>query len=297
MTARGATFAVPASIGNLGPGFDTLGLAVRLFLRIRVRRLARDGRGRLQCRFLSGAPQGPNRIEEGFRALATGRPRRLPSIEIDVENEIPMRAGLGSSAAATVAGLRLFALAAGRRPREEMLAAACRIEGHPDNAAAALYGGLTSSCAREDGTVSVARWRWPRALRVIVATPALPLDTAKARRALPPRVPLGDAVFNLQRVVLLLRSLEAGDFGRLREALDDRLHQPFRAPLIPGLARALASRHPDLLGVCLSGAGPSVVGFARENHRGVARALAHAYRMSGVACDVRTLSVHARVSV
>lgn len=282
---------VPASIGNLGPGFDTVGLAVRLYLRVRVTRVVDDGAGRLGCRFEEGPLGGPNAIRRGFEALAPRR-RRGPSLEVLVHSDIPMQSGLGSSAAAVVAGLRLRELVDGRRPCAEKLAAACRLEGHPDNAAAALYGGVTSSCVRADGGVSVARWPWPKGWRVVVATPAVRVATSLSRRALPRRVPLADAVFNLQRVTLLLRALETGAAGDLAEALRDRCHQPYRQRLVPGLKRLLALRHPDVLGVCLSGAGPSGVAFARDNFDEVERALTRAYAREKIACTVRTLEVH-----
>src|SRR5205085_11592574 len=197
---------VPASIGNVGPGFDTLGLAVALYLTVRVRDIASDGRGRLVCRFLDGAPQGKNRIEQAFHALAPERARR-PSVTVDVRSAIPQRAGLGSSAAATIAGLRLRELSDGRRSPEDLLRAACGVEGHPDNAAAALFGGLTSSCVTDTGDVKVARWTWPPAWRVVVATPDMQLSTSASRRALPKRIPLKDAVFNFQRIALLLAAV------------------------------------------------------------------------------------------
>jgi homoserine kinase len=282
---------VPASIGNLGPGFDTIGLAVRLYLRVRVTRVVDDGAGRLACRFENLRLDGPNGIQRGFAALEPRR-RRRASLEVAVRSDIPVGAGLGSSAAAFVAGLRLRELVDGRRSCAELLAAACRLEGHPDNVAAALYGGVTSSCVREDGSVSVAKWRWPKGWRIVVATPAMRLATSVSRRALPRAVPLADAVFNLQRVTLLLRALETRAADELREALRDRWHQPYRERLVPALNRLLALRHPDVLGVCLSGAGPSVVAFARRNVGAVERLMARAYAREKIACTVRTLEVH-----
>lgn len=282
---------VPASIGNLGPGFDTVGLAVSLYLTVRVRAVNDDGRGRLVCRFVSGAPRGQNRIERAFNALSARKTRRS-SIEVDVRSDIPQRAGLGSSAAATIAGLRLRMLSDGPRSSSEMMRMACELEGHPDNAAAAFFGGLTSSCVRDDGAVAVARWDWPRAWRVIVTTPEMALSTSASRRALPKRVPLADAVFNFQRIALLLAAIRDQDATPIADAFADRCHQPYREPLVPGLRRALDLQHPDLLGVCLSGAGPSVVAVARRNASGVAAAFESLYRRTRVKCTVRVLTVH-----
>jgi homoserine kinase len=140
--------------------------------------------------------------------------------------------------------------------------------------------------------VMVARWNWPRAWRVVVATPDMQLSTSASRRVLPKRIPLEDAVFNFQRVSLLLAAVRDRDPGALSEALRDRSHQPYRQPLVPQLRRALELQHPDLLGVCLSGAGPSVAAIARRGASGVARALGALYRRARIPCTVRALTVH-----
>jgi homoserine kinase len=288
---KGLEIAVPASIGNLGPGFDTLGLAVSLYLRARVTDVIRDGKRRLSCRFVGEPPHGPNRIERAFYALKERRGAN-PSLEVEVRSEIPQGAGLGSSAAATVAGLRLRELVDGRRPLDELTAVACRLEGHPDNAAAALFGGLTSSCVSPSGSVLVTQWRWPRTWRMLVATPDAPLSTTVSRRILPRKLPLADVVFNFQRLALLLAAVDQRNPKALAEALDDRSHQPYRQALVPLLQPALRLQHPDLLGVCLSGAGPSIVAFVRRNADGVERALKRLCRTAAVPCTLRTLKVH-----
>ena len=291
--ARGTVreIVVPASIANLGPGLDTLGLAVTLYLRVRVTEIVHDGRGRLRCRFLDGPLRGPNRIERAFKAL---RPQRAssPSVHVDVRSEIPVRSGLGSSAAATVAGLRLRELVDGRRPGDEILAAASKIEGHPDNAAPALFGGVISCCATETGSVTVTRWPWPARWRIVVATPQLELATAVSRRALPGKLSLRDAVFNIQHVALLLGALQSGRAADFREALRDRAHQPYRQRLVPGLRKLLAVRHPDVIGFCLSGAGPSIAAFTTGKTASVEKIIRDAYREERIACTVRTVQVH-----
>jgi homoserine kinase len=290
---RGASreIVVPASIANLGPGLDTLGLAVSLYLRVQVTAVVDDGRGRLTCRFLDGPLGGPNRIDRAFKALRARR-TRTPSLEVEVRSEIPPRSGLGSSAAATVAGLRLRELVDGRRDGDEILSAASKIEGHPDNAAPALFGGVTSCCGYGNGLVHVTKWPWPDRWRIVVATPECELATSDSRGALPAVLPLRDAVFNLQHVALFLGALQSGRAEDLREALRDRAHQPYRQRLVPGLRRLLRVRHPDVIGFCLSGAGPSVAAFTTGRTTAVKEIFEDAYRRERIACTVRTVRVH-----
>jgi homoserine kinase len=204
-----------------------------------------------------------------------------------------MAAGLGSSAAATVAGLRVFERVTGPVPDSVLLAAATEIEGHADNAAPALFGGLNSVLDAE-GTDPVAlRWTWPDDLRLVVATPAVGLATANARSVLPDQMPRADAIFNLQRVLSLVHALQYREYGRIREAVKDRWHQPARASLVPVLEEVIALDDPDVLGAFLSGAGPSVAAIATVDAAArVERLLASMYARAGVAATVRVLAVH-----
>ncbi len=281
---------VPGSIANLGPGFDTLAVAIQLYLRIRVR--FEPDMGELRFNFAHGAPDGENYIERAFRFLARQRGSSFPSLSIDVDSEIPMGAGLGSSAAATVAGLRLFEAIAGPLPPQALLNAACALDGHPDNVAAALLGALTISCQLPDRSVFAVRLQWPKSLRLVVLTPEFPLSTSTSRNALPETISREDAVFNLQRLALLLQALQTGGFSLLREALRDRLHQPFRRKLVPGLEEVLSLEHPDLLGICLSGAGPSIVAFTERNFGAIEQLLKTTFHPLGLPFTIRTVMVH-----
>lgn len=281
---------VPASIANLGPGFDTLAVAVQLYLRLSVCVL--HGHGELEFRFVDQELQGENYIERAFRFLARQSTVAFPSLHVEVHSDIPMRAGLGSSAAATVAGLRLYEAVSVSLPRQALLNAACTLEGHPDNVAAALLGGLTASCQLPDGSTYAASFCWPASLSFIVLTPDYALATSKARSVLPGYVSRSDVVFNLQRIALLLQSLQSGDFSLLKQALSDRLHQPFRKALVPGLEQALELEHEDLLGVCLSGAGPSIVALAEKNCAAIEQLLQTTYRPVGVPFRIRTLRAY-----
>ncbi|HEY7211901.1 MAG TPA: homoserine kinase [Bryobacteraceae bacterium] len=285
---------VPGSIANLGPGFDTLAVAVQLYLYLNVTVL--PGENRLEFHFCDCPVEGENYIERAFRFLAGQRGGSHPSLRVEVRSEIPLKGGLGSSAAATVAGLRLYEAVSEPLSTQGLLNAACALEGHPDNASAALLGGLTIGCQMPDRSVFAVRLEWPEALSFLVLTPKLSLSTSASRRVLPETVPLEDAIFNLQRVALFLQAIQSGDYSLLREALHDRLHQPFRQLLVPGLGELLGLEHPDLLGVCLSGAGPSIVAFAERNVDEVEQALRDCYARQHVPFTIRRLAAHAAPS-
>lgn len=284
------TIRVPGSIANLGPGFDTLAVAVQLYLVLRVRRI--PGHGHLEFQFVDRELRGENYIERAYRSLAGQEFPRLPSLSVEVRSEIPMRAGLGSSAAATVAGLRLFEAITGPMPLEAALSSACVLESHCDNVAASLLGGLTLSCKFSDGLVHASSFQWPDRLGFVVLTPDISLTTCESRAVLPEQLSRSDLVFNLQRVALLLQSVQSGDFRLLKHAMQDRVHQPARERIVPALSEALAIEHRDLLGVCLSGSGPSIMAVAERSHREIAGLLEAIYQHRGLGSSVRILHAH-----
>jgi homoserine kinase len=282
---------VPGSVANLGPGFDTLGVAVELFLRVRILEVVPHGGARLTVSRSTPPVAGDNALERAF-ARATRRTGATgPSVTVEVHSDIPMAAGLGSSAAASVAGLRVFEQVAGPLPDRTLLALAADIEGHADNAAPALFGGLTSVIDQADGPRAL-RWRWPAEIRLVVATPEAGLATSKARAALPATIPRVDAIFNLQRVLALVHALQSGDDAALRDAVRDRLHQPARAALVPCLTEVLALEDEAILGAFLSGAGPSMALLARRDHARLEALVTSVYERAGCPVAVRTLSVH-----
>ena len=283
---------IPGSVANLGSGFDTLGVAVQVYLRARIVDVQHDAGSRLVVVRSEPPVRGNNAIERAFHALARRTGRTTPTVFAEVDSDIPMAAGLGSSAAATVAGLRIFERVTGPVADSILLGTATACEGHADNAAPALFGGLTSVIERDGGDPLVLRWRWPEELRLVVATPAMRLATAKARAALADVLPRRDAIFNLQRVLAFVHALQHREFGMLREAVKDRWHQPGRAALVPLLNEALELRDPDVLGAFLSGAGPSIALLVRESGERVEQVLASLYAGAGIEVRVRTLSVH-----
>lgn len=292
MRSEPVEIAVPASVANLGPGLDALAVALQLYLHLCAKKLPGDGKNELQFDFGGFELDGENLIERSFRYMAARDGVDFPSLQVEVRSEIPSRSGLGSSAAATVAGLRLYDALFGPCPMQELLNVACELEGHPDNAAAALLGGLTTSCALPDNSVIALSLPWPEALNILVLTPDFRLDTAASRRALPAQIRREDAVFNLQRVAMLVQALANREYSLLREALRDRCHQPFRRALVPGLDQLLELEHPDLLGVCLAGAGPSILALVEKNTEAVRELLTRAYKPLGIPFTVRTLRAY-----
>jgi homoserine kinase len=290
--AGGVAVSVPATSANLGPGFDAVGLALEL--RDRVELVP----GPEPPRVWSSRP-----LPGGDGNLALRAARRVcaelgvrAGFLLRLHLQIPVGRGLGSSAAAIVGGL-LAANAWLGSPldHDRLLDLATEIEGHPDNVAPALCGGLCVACRGERGT-AVVRLALPPGLQAAVAIPERSLPTAQARRVLPARVPFADAVFNVQRVALLVAGLAAGRCDVLAEATRDRLHQPHRLPLVPGLGAAIeAALAAGAAGAFLSGAGPSVLALCPPAAApGVARAMAAALERAGQRAEARVLDLAAQ---
>lgn len=288
-----ASIAVPGSISNVGPGFDALSIAVQLYLRVQVLDVVPEDPDTLHCEFGDHAVVQENRVAAAFTYARNEFGEPTPGLRVRICSDIPVRAGLGSSGAAVVAGLRLYESMTMPRPPAEWLRLACVLEGHPDNAAAALMGGMALSCEHGDGRITARSWSWPPGIGIVVATPRVEVATERARGVLASNLSLADAVFNLQHALLLVHAVRGGAAGDLREALRDRWHQSARTPLVRGLGEALALEHPALLGVCLSGSGPSVVGFAEAGQESaVVDLMTTLYADLGLPCTVRPLQPH-----
>lgn len=250
---------VPASSANLGPGFDAFAAAVSLHLELEVQET-----GTFAVETDLDVPRDrTNLLVRSFERLAPA-----DGLTFRVRSSIPMSGGLGSSAAAVVAGLvaadHLFELDA------DVLALASAIEGHPDNVAAALRGGFVV-CADGDAI----RFDAPAGLEAIAVAPGEPVPTEAARAALPAAVPMADAVFNTAHAALLMLGLAKGDLDLISRGLDDRLHQPHRAHLFPRSMDLVArARELGALGATISGAGPTVLVWTHfEQTAGVYEAL------------------------
>lgn len=270
LDGRRVAVEVPASSANLGAGYDSLGVALGLTNRIEVEvrgwsrgeiELTIDGEGVDEL-----PPDRTNRTVQGIEAALREVRGELPAgvgWRIEMHNEIPLARGLGSSAAATVAGLVAGnALLGEPLTQRDLLRLANGIEGHPDNATAALLGGFTAS-AIVDGTIEAVRFDAPRDLRAVLFVPELRLPTIDMRSALPPEVPREDAVANLTRVAIGVAGIATGRFDLLRVLMVDRLHEPYRAAVYPQLpALVEAARKAGAIGACLSGAGSTILAFS-----------------------------------
>jgi len=285
---------IPATSANLGPGFDALGLALALHNEVvaeegdRVSvKIEGEGADRL-------ARDGGNVVARGVKLAYEAAGRAFTGCELACVNRIPTSRGLGSSAAAWVGGLVAGnALLGSPLSRDALLGLAARAEGHPDNVAAAIFGGLTVSCGTPEGVTAVTL-PVTGSLSWVVLVPEVTSATAEARALLPRSVPREDAVFNVQRVALLLASLQAARPAALSIALEDRLHQPYRLKLFPWMpAVATAARAAGALGCVLSGAGPSLLAVVAGEGGAVGRAMEDALSRAGVRGNARTLDVDA----
>lgn len=258
---------VPASAANLGAGFDVLGLALELRNTYDFRFVASEASIDITGEGATTLPRDERHL--GYRACRHTLQRLgydMPGLQLRQINRVPFAGGLGNSATAVVAGvLAANALAGGPLSTREVLVEATAIEGHPDNVAPALLGGLVICVRRDDGEVQNLCLEVPEGLTVVVAVPDFTVDTSAARQVLPRHVPLDDAVYNVGRASLLVGAICSGQFEYLAEAMHDRLHQPYRQHLIPGFSEVCAAAaQAGALGVALSGAGPTVVALAVE---------------------------------
>lgn len=291
---------VPASTSNLGASFDACGLALSLYLRVELENRSGafevvpsgEGADRLPR-------DGTNLIVRVARSVAEHRGRNVDGARLMVRNEIPLARGLGSSSAAIIAGISVYeALAGERLSEEELFSYALRFEPHGDNLAPSLLGGMVVACMVDQPaylqTLVTVKREWPKEVRIVLCIPEYEMDTAEMRAVLPKEVPLADAVFNVQRAALLQALISERRFDLFNEALRDRLHQPHRSPLGPGLGEVLrlndeTNEHAGLLGVSISGAGSTVIAFAMENYSQIAGEMS--YRLATAGIRSRTLEI------
>lgn len=280
---------VPASTSNLGPGFDVLGMALDLFLEARFvpgdQAFRVERHGALATLDL---PPEDDLVVQALLQEMVAKPRHdkvlgdtTPDGVLVMDSPVPVGRGLGSSAAARVAGHALGSLLAGREPeRESLVEAAALGEGHPDNAAPAVLGGLVAARLDRSGKVKAVHLPVSHRLGWVYAAPESTLDTKRSRAALPFQVDHAAAVRNAGRLAMLLPALAAGDGPTLTEAMEDELHVPYRLPLVPGGEAAVrAGRDAGAWAVTLSGAGSGLMAVTPPGgEESVGHAMAQAFR-------------------
>ncbi|MEZ2346752.1 homoserine kinase [Terriglobus sp. RCC_193] len=294
--ADGLKLRLPATSANLGPGFDALGLAMDFALEIEAREsdlfsITSTGRNVAQT-----GDVDDSLVLETYRSVLDGQGIDPVPLHLDLHNEIPLGMGCGSSAAALVAGVMLASHFGNLGwSKHKVLTEASLREGHPDNVAACVLGGLTVSLMTAEGEVDALSIHPPVDWPLLVVMPDSSLSTKKARAMLPESYSKADTIANVQRVAMLTAAFAQGRGDLLSRAMEDRMHQPYRAPvcpLLPFLLPLAGSR--GVLGVALSGAGPSVLLILESGHQEAAKdAVGMILRESGINAEVIVTTIFA----
>src|SRR5262245_19948435 len=303
---------IPASTSNLGAGFDTCGLALSLYLRIEVEPRAK---GFEIIPTGEGAEKIPldesNLIIRAARYVASERNKinggnsHLPGARLRIDSQIPLSRGLGSSSTAIIAGISVYeTLTEDRLSENDFFDDALHFEGHGDNLAPSMLGGLVVAVVKESTDFSGTQRRsliavkrsWPEAIKIVLCIPEIEMETVKMRAVLPQMLTRHDAIYNLQRAALFQAALAEHRFELINEALRDCLHQPYRAHLVPGLSDVLhlheeRDKYPGLLGIAISGAGSSLIALALDNCHEIGATMVKRFSATGV--NARALQVKA----
>jgi homoserine kinase len=286
--------AVPATTANLGPGYDCLGAALTLFNKFEI---ALSEEFRITASGAAADKIAKNKTNLVHQSLEQfyeriGKPKPVISLHVDLQ--VPLARGLGSSATAIVAGIIGGNLLAGSPlSQPELLQLAIEMEGHPDNVTPAMLGGCQLIASAKCGGWEFCALPWHKDIAIAVAIPDFELPTAKARQVVPKEVSLKDAIFNASHLALLVQALTSGNSTWLQSALQDKLHQPYRQSLIPGMeavqaAAIAAGAH----GVVISGAGPTLLALGRAGQiEAIAESMVKAWRQSGVTATKKCLSI------
>lgn len=283
---------VPATSANLGPGFDTLGMAFNLYnmveMDFRPSGLVIEVEG-LGKEFIP--TNETNIVYQSAMRVFKLAGVEVPGLYMKLVNEIPLARGLGSSAAAIVGGVvAANCLCGGVLGVDALLQIATDVEGHPDNVAPALLGGFTIA-GMENGKVRSVRLDPLSGLKAVVAVPEFSLSTHKSRGVLPANVSMQDAVFNVSRTAFLVAALCLGHVELLSMAMEDRLHQPYRCSLVPGMEQVWqAAKDAGAMSAALSGAGPCLLAFAMQNTAKIGQAMQATFAQNGVQAEILVLS-------
>lgn len=285
---------VPGTSANCGPGFDAIGIACTIYNELELT-LTREPQCciEIEGEGVSGIPKDDRNIAyQAVMLVLTKVQSEFRGVHLRMRNDIPMARGLGSSAAAIVAGLVAANIATGEQlTQQEILELATSLEGHPDNVAPAIFGGVSISVMAGDEVHSL-KILPPRKLYMVVAVPEFGLSTKAARQVLPKVLPFKDAVFNVSRSSLFVAAITQGKYNLLCHALEDKLHQPYRERLIPGMADVFkAAVAAGALGAAISGAGSCLVAFTENNTENIGTAMVSAFQANDVAARFLVLDI------
>ena len=297
---------VPASSANIGPGFDCLGIALPIYNTITIEETVLPGTG-IEINIMSEEENidemvfdkiprdKTNLVYKAVEMLYNSIGQEPSELKINIQTGIPIARGLGSSSSIIVGGL----LAANKLlgdPADEtaLLAIATEVEGHPDNVAPAILGGLVLSSQEDDGSVSYFKMNWPEDWDLTVCIPDFELSTEISRSVLPKEVSMADANFNAKHLAMLIQAINTQDHKLMKLALKDKLHQPYREKLVPGMKDIMdAFKHEDgVLGCVLSGAGPSILVISHKYDVDKIKSIVKdIWESQNINVDVRTLKV------
>ena len=303
---------VPASSANIGPGFDCLGLALPIYNTITIEETVLPGTG-IEINMMSeeetidemvfdSIPRDENNIVYKAVEMLYNSIGQVPSeLKINIQAQIPIARGLGSSSSVIVGGL----LAANKllgSPADEtaLLAIATEVEGHPDNVAPAILGGFVLATQEDDGSITYTKLKWPEEWDLTVCIPDFQLSTEIARSVLPKEVPMQDAIFNAKHLALLIEAVDTADAKLMKLALKDKLHQPYREKLVPGMKEIMeAFIHEDgVLGCVLSGAGPALLIISHKyDVDKIKSVVKDIWEKQNIKVDIRTLKVEEQGAV
>jgi homoserine kinase len=286
---------IPCSTSNLGPGFDTLGLALNRYLLLSAEtedcaetNITVEGSGKEHI-----AADESNLVYHAMKVTASALGTTLPVLHLHINNGVPAYGGLGGSGAAIAGGVFLAnELLSGGLDRDAMLNIAVGIEGHPDNVSAAIFGGLTINCFDAERKVHCTSVKIEKRLSVVACSPHFQVQTKEARKILPQQVPLKDAVTNIENAASLVAAMMNGNFEALRYVTAEKLHEQYRSTLIPGYeAVKKAALDAGALSFNISGAGPTVFAFTVSNEQQIAVAMQNAFQKNGQTSTAEIMSI------
>jgi homoserine kinase len=291
---------VPASTSNLGPGFDTFGLALNIYMKVHVELKKASESLKISAEGINHRIplDKSNLIYRTIELFSIKFNRRIPGLDIHIINEIPLNGGLGASGSAIVAGAlianEIFNLGLSS---QDMINTGIEIEGHPDNVSASMLGGFTVNCRDRSSTWHTKSFKI-YGIKVIAVIPEIKVDTVKARKILPRSIPMEDAIRNIENASFLLSSLISGDVEGLRFAMSDFIHERYRKKFIPGFDHVReAGIRAGALSVNISGSGSTVVAFATGNEREIGEEMVKAFLRSNVNSYYKILEVDNRGAV